>query len=64
MNRLQKDTIEFLLEHKGEWLTFAKDRDTIESVCALHNLGIVEVSKGRVTLKSKEKANRFLASSD
>ena len=63
MTRAQKKMTKFMLTYgdKG-WQSFADDSETIECVCALHNLGIVRVNceTGQMRLISREKACRFL----
>ena len=55
-------TIRFLQEHEGKWIIFAKNQQTVQIVCALHNLGIAEVKGDQMILKSREKAKRWLDS--
>lgn len=54
----------FALKYPDSWHSFASDRETVESVCAAHNLGIVEVStiSNQFRLKSAEKARRYCES--
>jgi len=62
MTRTQKKMAKFMLTYgdKG-WQSFADDRETVECVCALHNLGIVRVNEfQQMRLISREKACRFL----
>ena len=53
----------FALKHPDSWHSFASDRETVESVCAANNLGIVEVStiSNQFRLKSAENARRYCA---
>jgi len=62
MTRLQKEIVEKLLAKPDEWHYFADDRATVETVCAISNLGILTISEDNehIRLKCKEKAERFL----
>ena len=60
----QKTMVKFLRRYPGEWHTFHNDRDTIELVCALHNLGIATVKGDMFILRSAEKADRWMYSHD
>ncbi len=60
--QIQKDMVLLLKKNAGHWDFFASDQETVEVVCSLVNLGIAEVQGSQIILKSKEKADRFLAS--
>lgn len=56
----QKDMIGFALKYPG-WHSFARDKLTVEHVCANVNLGILEINQfNQFRLKSEEKAVRFM----
>lgn len=56
----QIDMVKFLLKYSGKWHIFAKDRETIETICACHNLGILKIKGDMMILKSKMAALQFL----
>ena len=57
----QLHLISFALKHKGEWHTFSDDKQTVELICATHNLGIIKVNEfQQFTLKSEFNANLFI----
>lgn len=64
MRNFQRDMVKFLMKYEGRWHTFGEDRDTVEVVCSLVNLGIAEIREDQMILKSREKADRFLATFD
>lgn len=61
MRNFQRDMVLFLRKNAGHWNSFASDHDTVEVVCSLVNLGIAEIRGSQMILKSREKADHFLA---
>ncbi len=65
-NKHQKHCIAFMRKYQGtaeqpKWHSFAKDRTTVETICSLHNLGILEVNEySQCRLKSDQAARLFL----
>ena len=60
----QKIMCKFLRKYPDTWHTFASDRETVENVCGLHNLGIATVKGDMFILRSAEKADRWMYSHD
>ena len=56
----QRVMIKFLRKYPGKWHSFAADRQTVELVCSLHNLGIATVKGDQFILRSAEKADQYL----
>lgn len=52
----------FLQKYPEKWHSFASDRDTVECVYGLHNLGILKVEGDQMRLRSAEKAERWIES--
>lgn len=54
----------FAIKYPDSWHSFASDRETVESVCAAKNLGLIEVStiSNQFRLKSAENARRYCES--
>lgn len=56
----QKDMIQFASKYPG-WHSFAKDKRTVEHLCANVNLGILKINQfDQFRLKSIRKAQAFL----
>lgn len=51
----QRHLIMFAIQHPG-YQTYKRDKDTVEGVCATHNLGIIEVVGDQFRLKSLVRA--------
>ena len=61
--RNQKHLLSFAMKHPLTWHSFAGDKETVEAVCGLHNLGIIEVNEhNQFSLKSETKAKQWLGS--
>ncbi len=61
MTKSQRKLVEFAIKHPGKWHSYYDNRETVEIVCATHNLGIIKVNEfGQFRLKSEEAARRFL----
>lgn len=61
--RNQKHLLGFAMRYPLTWHSFAGDRETVEAVCGLSNLGIIEVNEfNQFSLKSETKAQAWLNS--
>ena len=61
MTKGQRKLVTFAIKYAGKWHGYSTDYHTVNLVCATANLGIIKVNDyDQFTLKSKEKAERFL----
>ena len=58
--KTQQALIRFLMKYPDTWHSYADDRDTVETVCATSNLGILTIKGDQMILKSRDAAHQFL----
>ena len=60
--RAQKRITALLLTSPNRRWSYEPDHATVECLCGLHNLGIARLDRRHVTLRSADKARRYLQS--
>ena len=53
--------IRFYLKHSDKWISFASDRDTVETMCCLNNLRIVSINSHGQAKINKHNADLYLS---
>lgn len=61
LQQKQRKILHLMLKFPNRLRAYSQDSNTIDCLCGLHNLGIVNLHDNRVTIRSTKKAKRFLA---
>ena len=56
----QIDIVKFLRRYPDTYFPYSNNRETVEILCATHNLGILTLAGDQMILRSIEKADRFI----
>jgi hypothetical protein len=58
------NAVRFYAKHPKKWIAFASDRNTVETMCALNNLRIVQINNHQQARVNQHNARQFLADRD
>jgi len=56
--------VRFYSKHPDQWISFGSDRATVETICALNNLRIVQINNNQQARVNQHNARLFLADRD